>query len=73
MQSILNFKIETTNEELTSRTGVVIFGEYLKGMNLEAICNSETKSSTHHKVYNPFEYIYPLILKRIKLNNKNRG
>jgi len=62
MQSILNFNIETTNEKLTPRTGVVIFGEYLKGMNLESICNSEIKSSTHHKAYNPFEYIYPLIL-----------
>ena len=48
MQSILNFSLEITNEKLTPRTGVVIFGEYLKGMNLEAICNSEIKSSTHH-------------------------
>lgn len=62
MQSILNFKIESTNEKLTPRTGVVIFGEYLKGMSFESFCNSEIKSSTHHKSYNPFEYIYPIIL-----------
>ncbi|MEA3553874.1 MAG: hypothetical protein U9R39_05685 [Campylobacterota bacterium] len=51
MQSILNFKIETTNEKLTPRTGVAIFGEYLKGMNFEHLCNSEIQSSTHHKAY----------------------
>lgn len=62
MQSILNFKIEKTNEKLTPRTGVAIFGEYLKGMNFEYFCNSEIKSSAHHKSYNPFDYIYPLIL-----------
>lgn len=62
MQSILNFKIESTNEKLTPRTGVAIFGEYLKGMNLKHLCNSEIKSSTHHKAYDPFDYIYPLIL-----------
>ncbi len=62
MQTILNFNIESTNEKLIPRTGVAILGEYLKGMNLEQICNSEINSSTHHKAYSPFDYIYPLIL-----------
>jgi len=62
MQSILNFNIEATSEKLTPRTGILLLGEYLKGMNLEKYCNDEIKSSTHHKAYNPFEYIYPLIL-----------
>ena len=62
MQSILKFKIETTNEKLTPRTGAIIFGEYLKGMDFEKFCNSEIESSKHHKAYNPFEYIYPLAL-----------
>ena len=34
-QSILNFKIAATDEKLTPRTGVAIFGEYLKGMGFE--------------------------------------
>ena len=34
-QTILSFDIETTNEKLTPRAGIAIFGEYLKGMNLE--------------------------------------
>jgi len=62
MQSILNFKLESTDEKLTPRTGVAIFGEYLKGMNLEKLCNETIKSSSHHKAYDPFKYIYPLML-----------
>ena len=38
-QTILKFRLETTNEKLTPRTGVAILGEYLKGMNLESFCN----------------------------------
>ena len=62
MQNILNFSLETTNEKLTPRTGVVIFGEYLKGLNLKTLCNSEIEPSKHHKAYDPFDYIYPIIL-----------
>ena len=61
-QSILNFKIESANEKLTPRTGVAIFGEYLKGLQFENLCNTHIPNSTHHKAYNPFEFIYPLIL-----------
>ncbi|OIP55199.1 MAG: hypothetical protein AUK54_04425 [Helicobacteraceae bacterium CG2_30_36_10] len=58
-QTILNFNIETTNEKLTPRTGVAIFGEYLKGMNLEALCNTNLPSAKHPNGYTPFEFIYP--------------
>lgn len=61
-QTILNFNIETTNEKLTPRTGVAIFGEYLKGMNFEALCNTNLPSAKHPNGYTPFEFIYPLIL-----------
>jgi len=61
-QTILNFTIESTNEKLTPRAGVIIFGEYLKGMGLEDCCNNNIPCSNHHKAYNSFEFIYPLIL-----------
>ena len=61
-QTILNFNIETTNEKLTSRTGVAIFGEYLKGMQLERLCNANIPLAKHPNGYTPFEFIYPLIL-----------
>ena len=61
-QTILNFNIESTNEKLTPRTGIAILGEYLKGMNLEKLCNTNLPLAKHPNGYTPFEFIYPLIL-----------
>jgi len=61
-QTVLNYHITSTNEKLTPRTGVAVFGEYLKGLNFEKLCNIHIPNSTHHKAYDPFEFIYPLIL-----------
>ena len=61
-QTILNFQLESTNEKLTPRTGIAIFGEYLKGMNLETLCNTNLPLAKHPNGYAPFEFIYPLIL-----------
>ncbi|MEA1920821.1 MAG: IS1380 family transposase [Campylobacterota bacterium] len=61
-QTVLNFDIESTNEKLTPRTGLAIFGEYLKGLNLECLCNTNVPSPKHPNGYSPFEFIYPLIL-----------
>ena len=61
-QTILNFKLESTNEKLTPRTGIVILGEYLKGMNLKKLCNNNLPKAKRNNGYSPFEFIYPLIL-----------
>ncbi len=61
-QTILNFKLACTDEKLTPRAGIGIFGEYLKGMGLENFCDSDLPVSVHHKAYAPFTFIYPLIL-----------
>ncbi len=61
-QTILNFKLESTNEKLTPRTGVAILGEYLKGMNLEQLCNDNLPKAKRNNGYSAFEFIYPLIL-----------
>ena len=61
-QTLLNFKLESTNEKLTPRVGVAIFGEYLKGMRLESLCNSNIPIAKRANGYTPFEFIYPLIL-----------
>ena len=63
MQNILNFHVEATSEKLTPRTGVAILGEYLKGLDLENLCNRYIPNSIHHKAYDPFEFIYPLRIK----------
>jgi len=61
-QTILNFKLESTNEKLTPRTGVAILGEYLKGMNLEKLCNDNLPKAKRNNGYSAFEFIYPLII-----------
>ena len=61
-QTILNFKLQSTNESLTPRTGVVILGEYLKGMNLERLCNENLPKAKRNNGYSAFEFIYPFIL-----------
>ena len=61
-QTILNFKLQSTNEKLTPRTGVAILGEYLKGMNLENFCNDNLPKAKRNNGYSAFEFIYPLIL-----------
>ena len=61
-QTILNFKLKSTNEKLTPRTGVAILGEYLKGMNLENLCNDNLPKAKRNNGYLAFEFIYPLIL-----------
>ncbi len=61
-QTILNFKLESTNEKLTPRTGVAILGEYLKGMNFKELCNANLPKAKRNNGYTAFEFIYPLIL-----------
>jgi hypothetical protein len=61
-QTILKFGLESTNEKLTPRTGIAILGEYLKGMKLESLCNTNIPLAKHPNGYSPFEFIYPLIL-----------
>ena len=61
-QTILNFKLESTNEKLTPRTGIAILGEYLKGINFEKHCNGNLPKAKRNNGYSAFEFIYPLIL-----------
>ena len=58
----MGYKLESTHEKLTPRTGVAILGEYLKGMNLQALCNDNIPKAKHNNGYSAFEFIYPLIL-----------
>jgi hypothetical protein len=61
-QTILNFNLESTNEKFTPKTGVVIFGEYLKRLSLEKLCSTNLPLAKHLNEYTPFEFIYPLVL-----------
>jgi hypothetical protein len=39
-QTVLNFSIETTDERLTSRSGEIIFREYLKAIGLDKLIDT---------------------------------
>ena len=61
-QTILEFDLTTTSEKLTPRAGTIILGEYIKGLGLEKLCNLNLPLPLSHRGYNPFEFIYPLVL-----------
>ncbi len=56
-----SFKIMRTDEKLTARSGLVIFGEFLREMNLkESLCSFP--KPLNKKGYNHMEYALPLML-----------
>jgi len=61
-QNVLNFTIESTDERLTPRSGEIIFGEYLKAIGLEKLCDIHLPQSKSNRGYSPFTFIQPLLL-----------
>jgi hypothetical protein len=61
-QKVLDFELSSSDELLTPRAGTIIFGEYLKGLGLESLCNTNLPLPLAHNGYEPFKYIYPLVL-----------
>jgi len=61
-QGLLNFSIESTSEMLTSHSGTILFGEYLKATRIDTLCNTHLPQPGNHRGYEPFEHIQPLLL-----------
>ncbi|HHE05765.1 MAG TPA: IS1380 family transposase [Epsilonproteobacteria bacterium] len=61
-QNVLNFTVESTDERLTPRSGEIIFGEYLKAIGLEKLCNNYLPQSGSNRGFSPFTFIQPLLL-----------
>ena len=61
-QSVLNFAVASTDERLTPRAGEAVFGEYLKAIGLEKLCNTHFPLPRSNKGYAPFAFIQPLTL-----------
>ena len=38
-QTLLNFSIASTDERLTSHSGEIVFGEYLKAIGVDKLCD----------------------------------
>ena len=61
-QRVLNFAIEATDERLTPRSGEVVFGEYLKAIGLDQLCNIHLPQPQSNRGYLPYTFIQSLIL-----------
>jgi len=61
-QGVLNFAVASTDERLTPRAGEIVFGEYLKAIGLDRMCNTHLPLPQSNKGYAPFAFVQPLIL-----------
>jgi hypothetical protein len=61
-QTVLNFSIASTNEKLTSRSEEIVFGEYLKAIGVDKLCNTYLPQPQSNRGYAPFNFIQPLLL-----------
>jgi hypothetical protein len=61
-QTILNFTVESTKEKLTPRAGEAIFGEFLKAIRVDKLCNKHLPSPQSNRGYTPYTFIQPLML-----------
>ncbi len=61
-QGVLNFSVESTKESLTSNAGTILFGEYLKAIKVDRLCDHHLPQTKSNSGYTPFEHIQPLFL-----------
>lgn len=61
-QTVLNFSIASTDERLTPRAGEIIFGEYLKAIGLNRLCDIHLPQPKSNRGYAPYSFIQPLLL-----------
>ncbi|NKQ41089.1 MAG: hypothetical protein HF962_05920 [Sulfurovum sp.] len=62
LQTVLNFSVEGTNESLTSNAGTILFGEYLKAIRVDKLCNTSLPLPQSNRGYLSFEHRQPLLL-----------
>jgi len=60
-QTLLNFSTESTDERLTSHSGEIVFGEYLKAIGVDRLCDKYLPQPKSNRGYAPF-FIQPLLL-----------
>ena len=61
-QTLLNFSIASTDERLTSHSGEIVFGEYLKSIGVDKLCDKYLPQPKSNRGYAPFSFIQPLLL-----------
>ncbi|MCF6205952.1 MAG: IS1380 family transposase [Sulfurovum sp.] len=61
-QNVLGFSVASTNEMLTANSGAILFGEYLKAIRFDYLCNTFLPLPKSNRGLMPFEHIQPLLL-----------
>lgn len=61
-QTVLPFKLEVTNETITAHAGLVVFGEFVHGLGLNALVNRNLPKPGSGAGYAPSAFVEPLIL-----------
>jgi len=61
-QTVLPFKLEMTNDTLTSQAGLVLFGEFLKALGLDQVLGRELEKPGSARGYAPSRHVLPLVL-----------
>jgi len=61
-QTILPFKLEQTDETLTSHAGLILFGEFVHGLKISSFVDKYMPKPGSNSGFNPSLYLYPLIL-----------
>jgi hypothetical protein len=61
-QTVLPFKLEMTNDLITSHAGLALLGEFAFGLGLPKMVNRELPSPGSGSGYRASEHVFPLIL-----------
>lgn len=61
-QTILPFKLKVTKETLTSNAGLILFGEFVHGLQLHDFVNKYMPKPGSNSGFLAWTYIYPLLL-----------
>lgn len=61
-QTVLPFKLDTTDEPLTAHGGLALFGEFLHAMNIPRQLDASLPAPGSRVGYNPTQFVEPLLL-----------
>lgn len=62
LQSVLPFKLETTNDKITPYAGLALFGEFIHATGLIQQINNEMPAPGSNRGYQPSLFVEPLLL-----------
>lgn len=61
-QSVLSYKLEKTNDTMTANAGLVLAGEFCRGLRFGKIINECMPAPGSGAGYKPEEFVFPLVL-----------